>query len=460
MYKNSSSAPAAEGRRIMKSVHSVNMTEGHPLPILLTFAIPLFISNLFQQVYNMIDTMVVGQFVGANALAAVGSTGSITNIFFALNSGLASGIGIITAQHFGARNDAMVRKSIVTCLYLMSITALAMGGLGFLLSPALLRLLDTPPAILADAVLYMRISCLGLPATAIYNALSALLRATGNSKTPLLFLIAASVINLVLDLAFVVFLHWGVAGVAFATILAQLFSAAACAAYVMKKEPCFHIPKAEWKYDRALGRQAVCLGVPLALQSSMISVSCLALQRVVNGFGETVVAALTAGNRYESFVHLPLSSLGIALSTFTSQNIGAGKKERVTHGLRAGISAGLLYVLLMIPVTMLFGSGIIRFFTSDADVIAIGAAGIFTSAFFYIPLCIVHTTRGTINGAGDPGFSLLTGMVEVAARICLSAPVTAAAGFRGIWLTSGATWTFCAILGLVRCYSLFFKNNS
>lgn len=443
----------------MTKTHSFDMTKGNPLPILLTFAAPLLISNLFQQVYNMIDAMVVGQFVGANALAAVGSTGSVTNIFFALNSGLASGISIITAQYFGAKNDTMVRKSIVTCVYLMSVVALVMGGLGFLLAPAILRLLNTPQAIFDDALIYMRINCLGLLATAIYNALSALLRALGNSRTPLLFLIVASLINLVLDLVFVILFRWSVAGVAFATILAQLFSAIACIVYVMKREPHFHIPKSEWGYDRALAGQAIRLGVPLALQSSMISISCLALQRVVNGLGETVVAALTAGNRYESFVHLPLTSLSVALSTFAGQNIGAGKKERVTQSLKVGIGAGMVFVFIMMPVTMLSGSHIIRLFTSDTEVIAIGAAGIFTSAFFYIPLCIVHTTRGTINGLGDAKFSLLTGIVEVVARICLSAPVTAAIGFRGIWITSGATWTFCAILGLLRYYFHFVKKN-
>ena len=439
--------------------HSFDMTEGNPLPILLTFAVPLLISNLFQQLYNMIDAMVVGQFVGPNALAAVGSTGYITNIFSALTNGLASGVGIITAQYFGAKNDTMVRKSIVTCIYLMGITALIMGSLGFLLAPALLRLMNTPEAIMADALLYMRINCLGLLATAAYNALSGLLRAIGNSRTPLLFLIVASIINLVLDLVFVILFRWSVAGVAFATILAQLFSAVACLIYVIKREPLFRIPKSEWGYDKALAKQSIYLGVPLAIQSSMISISNLALQRVVNGFGETVVAALTAGNRYESFVQLPLHSLSIALSTFAGQNIGAGKAERVTKGLKTGILAGLLFVLVMMPVTMLLGPNIIRLFTSDADVIAIGAAGICTSAFFYIPLCIVHATRGTINGCGDAKFPLLTGIVEVVTRICLAAPVTAAMGFRGIWLTTGATWAFGAILGIIRYYYLFIKKK-
>lgn len=437
------------------------MTKGNPLPILLTFALPLLISNLFQQLYNMVDSMIVGQFVGSNALAAVGSTGYITNIFLALNTGLSSGMGIIIAQYFGAKNDTMVRKSIVTCIYLMSSSALVMGALGFTFAPAILRLMNTPDAIFRDSLLYLRINCLGMLATAAYNALSSILKATGDSKTPLFFLIIASVLNLVLDLVFVILFRWSVAGAASATILAQIFSASACIVYVIKREPYFRIPRAEWSFDKTLGRRCICLGVPLALQSSMISFSNLALQRVVNGFGETVVAALTAGNRYESLIQLPLSSLSIALSTFAGQNIGAGERRRVKQGFITGLSLAMGFVLLMMPVTLFFGSNIIQLFTSNQDVIAIGAAGIRVTAFFYLPLGIVHCTRGTINGAGDSRFPLLTGIVEVAARICLAKPITSvpSIGFRGIWLTTGLTWTFAAVLGIARYYYLFIKKG-
>ncbi len=439
-----------KANRPTPKTHSFDMTQGNPLPILLRFSIPLFISNLFQQLYNMIDAVVVGQFVGSNALGAVGSTGYITNIFFGISAGLSAGAGVITAQSFGAKNDTMVRKSIVACVYLVGGSALVMGLLGFSLAPAILKIMDTPAAIYPDALLYLRINCPGILASAAYNTLAGTLRAIGNSRTPLLFLIVASLINLVLDLVFVICFRWSVAGVAFATILAQFFSALACLFYVMKREPYFRIPKPEWRFDKALTKQAVRLGIPFALQSNMISISNLALQRVVNGLGETVVAALTAANRFESFVQLPLSSLHISLGTFAGQNIGAKKPERVTKGLKTGITAGLLFVSVMIPITMLFGSNIISMFTTEADVIAIGAAGIFTSSFFYIPLCFVHTTRGTINGLGDAKFPLLTGIVEVVVRVFLAAPATALFGFRGIWITTGTTWTLAALLGIWR----------
>lgn len=446
----------------MKPNTSHDMTKGNPLPILLTFAFPLLISNLIQQLYTMVDSMIVGQFVGANALAAVGSTGYITNIFLALSTGLSSGMGIIIAQYFGAKNDAMVRKSIVTCICLMSASALVMGTLGFIFAHAILRLMNTPDTIFRDSLLYLRINCLGMLATAVYNALSSILKATGDSKTPLFFLMIASILNLVMDLVFVILFRWSVAGVAIATILAQIFSASACIIYVIKREPYFRIPRAEWSFDKELSHRCICLGVPLALQSSMISFSNLALQRVVNGFGETVVAALTAGNRYESLIQLPLSTLNITLSTFAGQNIGVGNLRRVKQGFITGLSLAVGFVLLMMPVTLFFGSNIIQLFTNNQDVIAVGAAGIRVTAFFYLPLCIVHCTRGTINGAGDAKFPLLTGIVEVAARICLAKPITSvpAIGFRGIWLTTGLTWTFAAILGIARYYYIFIKKSS
>lgn len=441
----------------MKSIKNQDMTIGNPLPILLTFALPLLISNLFQQLYNMVDTMVVGQFVGANALAAVGSVGYITNIFLALNTGLVSGVGIIVSQHFGAKNDFMIRKSIATSLYLMTGIAVFMSTLGFLLAPAILRLIHTPEAIFQDSLTYLRISCIGIFASTAYNAVSAILKATGDSRTPLFFLILSGFLNLILDLVFVIVLHQEVAGVAVATILAQVFSAFTCALYATKRTPYFRISKTEWKFDKALASQCLRLGVPLALQSSMISVSNLALQRVVNGFGETVVAALTAANRYESLIHQPLSSLNIALSTFAGQNIGAGKPERIRKSFRTGILLAGGFVLLLMPVSVFLGSPIIRLFTSDMDVVSIGAAGIRVSAMFYLPLGMIYVTRGIINGSGDATFSLLTGIVELVTRVCLAAPITSIpfVGFRGIWLTTGLTWLFAAILGLIRYRQLY-----
>lgn len=446
----------------MVSGKTYDMTTGKPVKLLLSFAVPMLIGNLFQQLYNMVDAMVVGQFVGANALGAVGATGSINFLFFALNNGLANGIGIIIAQYFGAKNDSMVRKSIASCVYLMTVVALVMGTFGFLAAPPIMRLMNTPEAIIDDAVLYMRIYCAGMITLAAYNGVSSILRALGDSKTPLVFLIISSIINVVLDLVFVLVFHWEVFGVGFATVLAQGFSALGCMFYVVKRVSYFKIPRAEWRYDRNLIRRCISFGVPLALQSSMISLSIIVLQSVVNSFGETVVAAFTAGNRFEQLVQQPFMSLGSAVATFTGQNIGAGQKKRVKQGFATGICLAMTFAVLMIPVALLLGEGIMRLFTKEQEVIAIGAVGIKITTLFYIPLGIIHVTRNVMNGAGDAKFPMLSGIVEVCGRVGFAKPLTAvpAIGFWGIWLTTGVTWTLTAAMGLVRYYFVLSKDKN
>lgn len=445
----------------MSSERTYDMTLGKPIKLLLSFAVPMLVGNLFQQLYNMVDAVVVGQFVGANALGAVGATGSINFLFFCLNNGLASGIGIIVAQYFGAKNDRLVRKSIAACVYLMVAVALVMGTLGVLSAPAIMRIMNTPEGIIDDAVLYMRVYCAGMITLAAYNGVSSILRALGDSKTPLVFLIISSVLNVVLDLVFVLVFDWAVFGVGFATVLAQGFSALGCIVYVSRRVPYFRIPKEEWEYDSSLVRRCIGLGVPLALQSSMISMSIIVLQSVVNSFGEIVVAAFTAGNRFEQLVQQPFMSLGMAAATFTGQNVGAGKKKRVKQGFGAAMLLAMIFAVIMIPVALLYGEAIMHLFTKEQEVIAIGAAGIKITTLFYVPLGIIHITRSVMNGAGDAKFPMLSGIVEVLGRVGFAGPLTSipAIGFFGIWFTTGVTWTLTAIMGLIRYYFVLGRSK-
>ncbi len=436
----------------MRPAKEYNMTEGKPISLMLSFALPLLCGNLFQQFYNMVDSMVVGQFVGTNALGAVGATGSINFLFFSLCNGLSNGIGIIISQFFGARDDRMVRKSIVSCFYLMGATSLTMGTLGYLSAPFVLRMMNTPPEILPDAVLYMRVYCAGMVTLSAYNGIASILRALGNSRTPLVFLIISSVLNVFLDLLFVLVFSWGVFGVGFATVLAQGFSALGCIAYVARRVEYFRLPKEFWKPDRDLIKRCFSYGVPLALQTSMISLSIIVLQSVVNSFGATVVAAFTAGNRYEQLVQQPFASLGMAVATFTGQNIGAGNSDRVKKGFRTGLLLALGFALFMLPIAFGFSNGIMRLFTKEAEVIAIGSVGIRLTALFYIPLGIIHVTRSVLNGSGDTRFPLLSGIVEVCGRVGFAKPLTGIpfVGFWGIWLTTGLTWSLTSVMGVLR----------
>ena len=318
----------------MNQKYLVDMTKGSPVNHILGFSIPLLAGNLFQQLYNMVDSIVVGNYVGANALAAVGSCGSLNFLFFALSSGIAIGIGVIVSQYYGAGDEEHVRRTIANSIYILSVSAVTVSLLGMIYTPWILTLLGTPQAIFQDAVIYMRTTCAGIPAIAAYNGIASILRALGDSKTPLKYLIFACILNVILDLVFVLQFDMAVFGVALATIISQLVSAGACVIFAYRKVDLFRLTKEQMVPEKNIIINSVKLGIPIAFQNSLIAISCLVLQRVVNGYGETVVAAFTITNRVEQFIQQPYASVSMAVSTFTGQNVGAGRIDRVREGFR------------------------------------------------------------------------------------------------------------------------------
>lgn len=432
----------------MKASNTMDMTTGSPAKHLLQFTLPLLIGNVFQQLYNMVDSLIVGNFVGANALAAVGTCGSMNFLFFSLSSGLAIGIGIIVAQFFGAKDEENIRVTIANSVYVLALAAIVVSILGILLSPALLRLLSTPDSIIGDSIIYMRTTCAGIIAIAAYNGVASILRALGDSKTPLYFLILASLVNVVLDLLFVLQFHWGVFGVAFATIIAQAVSAITCMIYAYVKVPYFRLNKEQMRPKKNIIERSFVLGIPLALQNSMIAISCMVLQGVVNSFGETVMAAYTIIGRIEQVVQQPYSSLGMAITTYTGQNVGAKKWDRVKKGFWQSIVMVLVFSLLLLPICFLLGGTIVGAFVKEQDVIAIGVKALCIDGLFYFALGMIYVPRALLNGAGDTGFSMINGITEVACRIIFSQILTRipGLGYWGIWMTTGATWTVTAIV--------------
>ena len=427
------------------------MTEGNPLALLAVFALPMLIGNLFQQAYNMADSIIVGQFVGANALAAIGSTGSVTFLFFSVCSGISSGGGIVTAQYFGAGDGDRVKRAIANSAYIMFGASLLMGGAAFAAAPAALRLMGTPEDILPDAVTYMRMSCAGVPLVAVYNYSASMLRALGDSRTPLIFLILSCFLNVGMDLLCVRALGLGVFGAALATMLAQLIAGAGSLAYALRTNPYFRLDRAHRAFDRQIAFGAVRLGLPLALQWSMIAISTTALQTVVNRFGATAVAAFTATTRIEQLVQQPFGSLSMALSTFAGQNYGANRLDRVRAGLRQAALVMLGFSAAMLAVAQLWGGGIVGAFVHDADVIALGGRALKLTSWFYVFLGTIYVTRGTLNGVGDAMFSFINGLVEMLCRIFI--PMLLAlttAGVWGIWWTAGLTWGISGLFCLLR----------
>lgn len=438
-----------------------DMTQGNSLKLILKFTLPLLIGNIFQQLYNMVDSVIVGNYVGANALAAVGSCGSVNFLFFSLSSGLAIGIGIMIAQYFGAKMEKDIRRTIVNGAYLLIAASVVVTIISYVFAPQILGMLSTPDEIITDAITYLRVISVGIIFVAFYNGIAAVLRALGDSKSPLYFLILSSIVNVVLDLVFVLQFGWGVFGVGLATLISQIISAVACLIYSCLKVPYFKIAKEECALDMDVVGRAFRLGIPVALQNSMIAISCIALQGVVNHFGATVMATYTIIGRIEQIVQQPYASLGTALTNFTGQNIGAGFKERVKKGYWQCVWIVLIFSIILIPVAYLFGAQIIGFFVKEPEVIAMGVTALRINSLCYFALGMIYVPRALLNGCGDTAFAVVNGFTEVACRIAFSQIFTRIPqlGYWGIWVTTAATWTTTAVVCVIRYASGVWKKK-
>ena len=429
-----------------------DMTKGNPMRLLIQFSLPLLVGNIFQQLYNMVDSIIVGNFVGANALGAIGTTNSLNFFFFSLVAGLSVGIGIIVAQYFGFGDEEKVKDAIGNSIWIITICSVIMAIIGFVTARPILVLLDTDPVILNDAVAYLKVVSIGIVCVGFYNGVSGILRALGDSKTPLIFLIVASVLNVILDLIFVLSFGWGVVGAGVATAFSQLISALACIIYAYKSNTYFKLKKKNIKLNGNIIKKSCKLGIPVALQNSLIAFSLIVLQKVVNGYGATFTTAFTVVSRIETLVQQPFMSLGAAVSTYTGQNIGAGLKDRVRKGFNSATLVSSIFALAIGVVFWIFAPSIASIFGKDADVIRIGANGLRITCCFYIFLGLIYTTRNVLNGAGDAMFSLFTGIVECIGRVGFAYPMTLIPfmGKYGVFYATGLTWFLNGMFSLIR----------
>lgn len=436
----------------MKTARTFDMTTGNVEKNLLVFCMPLFFGQLFNQMYNMVDSLIVGKFVSADALAATGACSSLNFLFFAMSLGLSNGVGIIIAQYFGAGNEEGIRKTIANAFFVLIGASLLATLICTLVAERLLRFLNTPEEIIKDAVIYLVTTAAGIVFLALYNVVSAVLRALGDSKTPLVFLIISSFLNVFMDIFFVLTVKWGVFGVAFATVISQFAAAVICWAYALKKVEYFKFRKEYFKPDKRIIGHIFKLGVPMALQSSMISISLIILQSVVNTFGATVMAAYTISAKIDNLVSQFYSALAMALTTYAGQNKGAGRNDRIKEGLIKGSLIVFIYNLLIIPLCFFFSRQISSFFVSDAGVIEYGATALRITAVLYFFLAMIYIPRGVLNGCGDAAFSMINGGTEVVCRIVFSHLFTVIPfiGVWGIWWAAGATWLVTSVVCVIR----------
>lgn len=376
------------------------MTEGVIWKELLLFSIPLLLGNLFQQLYNAVDSVVVGNYIGAQALAAVGSSAPVINLLISFFMGLAVGAGVIISRYFGACCKEELQIAIHTSLALTFTAGIAMTVIGVLISPYVLEWVGTPNDVMDSSVLYLRIYFLGILSVMVYNMGSGILRAVGDSKNPLYFLIVSSVTNILLDMLFVIVFHMGIAGVGWATLIAQTISAILTMLLLMRTKEEYQVKLKHIRFNRHMLYEIVRLGLPSGLQNAIVSFSNVIVQSNINAFGSLAMAGCGSYTKIDGFAILPVMSYSMALTTFTGQNMGAKKYDRVKQGAKTGILMSVLTIVCISALLLILGPNVLAIFSSDPTVINYGLYMMHILAPGYIFLAISHAFNGIIRGAG------------------------------------------------------------
>ena len=388
-------------QKIRKMFGAQDMTVGRPMSNILAFSIPLLIGNLAQQLYNTVDSIVVGQYVGDAALAAVGASGPVLNLLLLLFMGISTGAGILVSQYFGAKKREELTQTVGTCLALTFIAGVVMTVVGPLLAGPLMRLLDTPADVYEMAVTYLQIIFIGMLGNGFYNIVSGVLRGMGDSVTPLLFLLVACLLNIVLDLWFVIGFDMGVAGVAWATIIAQAVSAGLCLWRLTHIKDTLTLTRKSLIPNKLMTKQIVKLGLPSGLTQAIFSMAAIVVQALTNSFGTTVMACSIVVMRVDGFAMMPNFTFGMAMTTFVGQNVGARRMDRVKMGVREGVKLALIVSASLTLCILVFGKYLMRMFTNTDELVNLGVHMMRILAVGYIAMSVTQSLSGVMRGAGD-----------------------------------------------------------
>lgn len=384
------------------SKQQVSLTQGSVAKGMLTFAVPIFLSNLFQQLYNAVDSLIVGNFLGESALAAVGSSGSLIFLLTGFVNGVSLGAGVLVARYFGAGGDAALRKAVHTTVALGLAAGTVLTVVGVALSPQILRWMGTPDNVIGDSIAYFRIYFAGSIAVVLYNVGAGILQSVGDSKSPMYYLIAASLLNVVLDLLFVAGFHWGVGSAALATILSQALSAFLAFRKLGRADGAWAVRWRQVRFDAPTLRAVVAQGLPSGVQNSVISLANVIVQANINAFGSQAMAGCAAYSKIEGFAFLPVTCFSMALATFVSQNIGAGQPARVRRGMKFGIASSALLAEGIGVAIFALSPFLVALFNSQPQVVAFGVRQARTAALFYCLLAFSHCCAGILRGLGRP----------------------------------------------------------
>ena len=436
---------------------TLNMTAGKPLSLIVSFALPLMLGNVFQQLYTVVDTAVVGKALGVGALAALGAADWLNWMLLSVIQGLTQGFGILMAQNFGARQTEQLRRSIGGSVFLSAIGAAVFLAVGQLMILPVLRLLRTPEEILPGSSLYLRVMFGGIPIVMAYNLLACILRSMGDGKTPLIAMVIASFVNIGLDLLFVLVFRWGIAGAAAATLIAQICASVLCLLQ-LRKFSDLQMKKSDFLPDRHLAAHLLRLGSPVALQNAIISVGGMIVQTVINSFGVVFIAGITATNKLYGVLEMAATSYGYAMITYTGQNLGAGKLRRIRSGMRAALGVSLLTSLVIAAVMLVFGKWIVGCFISGTPQEIAAATQIGYGYLVVMSVClpilyVLHVLRSCVQGAGNTVLPMVSGIAEFVMRTGAALLLPMVMGETGIYYAEVLAWLGATLI-LIPSYFL------
>ena len=437
-----------------------NMATGSPGKNILYFALPVFAGNLFQQIYNVVDTVIVGKFVSTEALAAVGSTGTINFMILGFMTGLMAGITVLTSQLFGAEDMRGMRRSVASAGMIAIAATIILTAISLLEMHRLLVLMNTPDDIFDDAYRYIMIICAGILVQALYNLFACILRALGNSKVPLYFLLFSASMNIILDLVSIIVLKMGVAGAAYATVISQGVSAVLCFIYMVKKVPILHLTREDFHVEGRLIKNQLAVGLPMAFQYSITAIGTTMVQMALNTLGSTYVAAFTAASKCEQMAGQAYIALGSAMATFAAQNVGAGRYDRVRKGFARATMFGVIFSVVIGLVMYFFGYIVTGLFvTGDATQIE-GMVDTYMkyTALFLIPLTVVNVYRNGIQGMGYGLLPMTAGIAELVGRGSVALIAIHYHSYAGVCLASPMAWILASALLLTMYFAIMKKH--
>ena len=441
-----------------------DMTKGAPLKLLLLFSVPLLIGNIFQQLYNIADIVIVGRTLGMNALAAVGATSPVFFFLMFVVVGLTNGFAVITGQRFGAKDPVGVRRSVTVSTVLSSVFTIVFSVLLGLFMNVILGWMNVPREIYKDAFWYIQIVVAGLISANAYNLLASIVRALGDSKTPLYFLIFASLLNIVLALLFILKFGWGVPGSAVAVVISQAVSACLCVVYVKKRFPILHLKLDDWKF--AIKKESIPfamehlkVGIPMALQYSILGIGILIIQSVCNTFGPDVIAAFTAALRIEQIATLPMVSFGVALAAYTAQNFGANNYSRIRAGVKRSSLINISLSIIMAILIHFWGSNVVGIFLGQAEteIIKIAREYLWISTIFYFFLWQIFIFRNALQGMGEAVLPLAASIAELVIRSFAAVYLAVKFSYFGIFYAGPIAWVTASTILAAGYFACFFK---